>query len=103
MDSKKTIMLCDGFEVTFSRRLWTEASESIAAQMDEEESILSSDLSETAKKAAIFRATNAYREAVLSRYVENWDSVKRRLSVAGFRQLDKALEDFSQSELVEGN
>lgn len=103
MDTKKTIMLCDGFEVTFTRRLWTEASESLLAQMEEEEKIANSDLSETAKRAAIFRASNAYRENVLSRYVENWDRVKPRLSVAGFQQLEKALEEFSKAELIEGN
>lgn len=103
MNTKKTIQLCDGFEVTFSRRLWSEARDSMLAQLDEEERIAASDLSETGKRAAMIRSTNLYRERVLSLYVDDWENIKDRLSIAGFTQLEKALEEFSHSELVEGN
>ena len=104
MDTKKTIMLCDGFEVTFSRRLWTEANESMQAQLDVESGIEEdASLSARARQAALIRATMTYRERVLSLYVEDWEHVKPRLSVAGFNQLEKALEDFSRAELIEGN
>ena len=104
MDTKKTIMLCDGFEVTFTRRLWTEANDSMLTQLDVESGIEDdATLSPKAKQAALIRATMTYRERVLSLYVEGWEKVKPRLSVAGFNQLEKALEECSRAELVEGN
>ncbi|MGN1038536.1 MAG: hypothetical protein ACI4P0_03990 [Mailhella sp.] len=100
---KKTIMLCDGFEVSFSRRKWSEANETILTQMDEIQKIESSGMTDAEKQSATFKLDMKIRENVLSRYVDDWDGILPRLSVAGFNQLEKAFYEFSKQELVEGN
>ena len=102
-DVKKTILLCDGFEATFSRRKWSEANETILTQMDEIQKIEASDITDAEKRAATFKLDMKIRESVLSLYVDGWDAILPRLSVAGFNQLENAFYEFSKQELVEGN
>lgn len=99
----KTIMLCDGFEVTFKRRGWEEACTSTLEHMDAIAALDASDKSEAQKTMEGLRIDIEFRERPMALYVENWSDVKSRLSQAGFNQLERELQDFSKAELVEGN
>lgn len=99
----KSVLICDGFEVTFSRRLWDENNTSLMELFDKLAEIRDSDMSDDRKEIAALRVNNAYREKVLATYVQHWDTVKPRLSIAGFAQIEEELKKFSHSEVVEGN
>lgn len=99
----KRVLICDGFEVTFSRRLWDENNASLLELFDKLEEIRESDMSEARKEIATLRLNTEYREKVLATYVHDWEAVKPRLSIAGFTQLEEELKKFSHSEVVEKN
>lgn len=99
----KTITLCDGFDVTFERRKWDEACESVLTYMEDVAALAASDKPEAVKQLERLKLDLAYREKPLKLYVKDWELVKPRLSQAGFNQLEAALLDFSQAELAEGN
>ena len=99
----KTIKLCDGFEVTFKRRGWEEYNRSLQEYSDALASLEESDLPLARKNMDAARLGVAFREKPMELCVENWPEVKPRLSMAGFNQLERELQAFSEQELVEGN
>ena len=99
----KTITLCDGFKVTFKRRGWAEYNQSLQDYSDALLAIEKSDLPLAQKNMEASRLGVGFREKPMELYVENWPEVKPRLSMAGFNQLERELQAFSESELVEGN
>lgn len=103
MNQTKTITLCDGFEVTFGRRLWDEACNSTLEHMEAMAAIAESDKPEAVKQLEALKLDLAFREKPLKLYVKDWPQVKPRLSQAGFSQLERELMDFSKAELVQGN
>ena len=100
---RKSVLICDGFEVIISRRLWDENNTSLLELLDRLAEVEESDMSATRKEIAAMRLNAEYREKVLATYVQHWDTVKPRLSIAGFAQIEEELKKFSHSEVVEGN
>ena len=100
---RKSVLICDGFEVTISRRMWDENNTSLLELFDKLAEVEESGMSATRKEIAIMRLNAEYREKVLATYVQNWETVKPRLSIAGFAQIEEELKKFSHSEVVEGN
>ena len=99
----KTVMLCDGFEVTFERRKWDEACETTLAHMEAMIVLAESTKSEAVKQFESLKLELEFREKPLKLYVKDWPEVKPRLSKAGFVQLEREFQKFSEPELVEGN
>ena len=99
----KTITLSDGFEVTFRRRTWVQVRESIrrAHAALAELNLLELGEGERELRIALFRMDQ--QEQALAETVENWPEVCGRLSIAGFAELEKAVDEFSKAEVVAGN
>lgn len=99
----KTITLCDGFEVTFRRRGWDEFNTSTLDYMDALAELEKADMTEAARQARLVRLDSEFREKPMKLYVQDWDSVRGRISVAGMNQLEEAMREFSRTALVEKN
>lgn len=103
MPQTMTVMLCDGFRVTFRRRSWAEAKDSILEHMDKIAALAESGKNEEQKALENLKLDLEFRERPMRLYVENWDEVKPLISQAGFNQLERDLQKFSLAELTEGN
>lgn len=103
MQTKTIILKTDELEVTFKRRTWDSVRESIRKAAHEIEAMTKEALAPEAREARLAVMRMDQQEQALSETVENWDSVRKSLSVAGFMELEKAVDDFSKAEVVAGN
>lgn len=101
---KRTITLnADGLEVTFGRRTWVSVFQSLRAIAAALEEMNKADLAPEVKEARLALLRMEQQDRTLSETVQDWQSIRDKLSVAGFAELEKAVDEFSKAAVIAGN